>query len=98
MNLRGKMAILAVPVVLALAGGAVVVHGAASPGPKAPAATEKDVPEGSQATGADPAGDQGQQGAADQAGDQGQQGPGDQSDQAGDQGQTGEVGQANETK
>jgi hypothetical protein len=98
MSLRRKMAILAVPVVLALAGGAVLVHAASSPSPNSPAGTQKQAGEEGQTGEVDTAGDVGQQGPADQAGDQGQQGPGDQSGQTGDQGQTGELDQANETK
>lgn len=95
MNFRRKMAILAVPVVLALAGGAAVVHGAASPTPNAPGGTENQAGEDGQTGEVDKAGDVGQQGTADQAGDQGQVGP---ADQVGDLGQSGEVDQANEAK
>ena len=68
MQFKRKFAILAVPAVLALAGGAVVVHAANTPTPSSPASSQNstapEAPEAPEAPGtaaaaetADPAGD-----------------------------------------
>jgi hypothetical protein len=81
MSFKRKFAILAVPALLALAGGAVAVHAASTPKP-APAATQNDSGTENQAGETEAANQAGEVETANQAGDQGQSGHNDTGAQA----------------
>ncbi len=82
MTFKRKFAILAVPALLALAGGAVAVHAATTPKPT-PAAAQTEAGTENQAGEVETANQAGETEKANQAGEV------DQADQAGDQGQSG---------
>lgn len=79
MHFKRKFAILAVPAVLVLAGGAVAVH-AATPNP-APASSQNESGTENQAGEVETANQAGEVETANQAGDQGQSGHNDTGDQ-----------------
>ena len=80
MSFKRKFAILAVPAVLVLAGGAIAVH-AATPNPS-PASSQKDTGTENQASETEAANQAGEVETANQAGDQGQSGHNDTGAQA----------------
>lgn len=81
MNFKRKFAILAVPALLALAGGAVAVHAASTPKPPTPTATQIETGPENQAGEVETANQAGEVDQADQAGAQGQSGHSDTGDQ-----------------
>jgi hypothetical protein len=82
MSFKRKIAILAVPALLVLAGGAVAVHAATTPKPT-PAASQSETGTENQAGEVETANQAGETEKANQSGEV------DQADQAGDQGQSG---------
>jgi hypothetical protein len=80
MQLKRKFAILAVPAVLAIAGGAIAVNAATTPTPSPASSSQKDTGTENQAGEVETAGQAGEVETANEAGDQGQNGHADTGD------------------
>lgn len=80
MNFKRKLAILAVPAILAVAGGAIAVHAATTPGPSNPSAANESAIE-NQAGEVETANQAGEVEQANETGAQGQSGHADTGDQ-----------------